>query len=458
MSVTPLDEPGDAGPVSAAMTILGRGAEGGRRARLGQAIATAVMVHQVGRTVTRWVVGKRAAARYQVAVYDNDALYRPVQEWVLAQMPERAQRALIARTERAGRPVAVGPGAVGPSQDRQLDLFFDGSRAQQVTIEGHRVDVLIEREGADAARSDSDTSQQSYSWRPSRVVFSCQDLAGKRAVIRFLEGLTQELAKGGYPTLYVLGRWGEWHNASLRPRPLDSVVLAAGQLERIIGDLQGFYAAEARYVELGIPWHRGYLFEGPPGTGKTSTVRAIAGHLDLDVYHVPLSDVRADADLPRILSNVGQGLLLLEDVDVATAARDRNASDDTGLTTSGLLQALDGVVTPHGLVTIMTTNRREVLDEALLRPGRADLIERMDFLTDEQLDRLLIRMVGAGRTYGTPEVSPTRLRLAPADVIELVLRHLDDPGAVPEAVADVLRTRRLAESGTYGSAVRGNHR
>jgi hypothetical protein len=458
VSVTPLDEPGDAGPVSAAMSMLRSGQDGGRRARLGQALATAVMLHQVGRSVTRYVVGKRAAVRYQVAVYDNDALYRPVQEWVLDQMPERSQRALIARTERDGRPVPVGPGAIGPARDRRLELHFDGTRAQQVTIEGRRVLVVIEREGADAARSGDGESSRSYSWRPSRVVFSCQDLVGKQAVIRFLSGLNDDLAKGGDPTLYVLGRWGEWHQTRLRPRPLDSVVLAGDQLERIVGDLQGFYAAEDRYVELGIPWHRGYLFEGPPGTGKTSTVRAIAGHLGLDVYHVPLSDVRADADLPRILSQVGQGLLLLEDVDVATAARDRNANDDQGLTTSGLLQALDGVVTPHGLVTIMTTNRRDVLDAALLRPGRADLIERMDFLTDEQLDRLLVRMVGAGRTYGTPEVSPTRLRLAPADVIELVLRHLDDPGAVPEAVADVLRTRRLSESGTYGSPVGGNHR
>jgi hypothetical protein len=440
VTATP-EEALDAGPVAAATSFLTSGPDGGRRNRLGQAIATAVMAHQVFRSGSRWVNSKRSEARYTIAVYDNDVLYRSVQDWVLGQMPERAQRALIARTQKYNGLVSPAPGGASIDVERRLELYFDGSRAQQVTVDGQRVSVLIEREGTDDARRNDETSNRAYSWRPSRVLFSCRDLAGKRAVIAFLERLNSELAEDKAPTLYVLGRWGEWHQTRLRPRPLDSVVLARGQLERIVEDLRRFYADEARYDELGLPWHRGLLFEGPPGTGKTSTVRAIAGHLSLDVYHVPLSDVRADADLPRILSQVGRGLLLLEDVDATVAARDRDAtSDQQGITTAGLLQALDGLVTPHGLVTIMTTNRRQVLDPALLRPGRADLIETMGYLTDEQLDRLLMRMAGGKRQRDQPTVNG--LKISPADVTEIVVRHLDEPAAVPAAVAEMTRTRR----------------
>jgi hypothetical protein len=404
------------------------------RGRWGQRLATTAAAYTVGHKAWTWAQQRRRQRSYTIAVYDTDALYRPVQEWVLDQMPPEAQRALIAKTDRHHD--TTGPrGAAEIVVQRRLELYFDGTRAQDVVLDGHRIQVVIERDASTATDRANDETKSAMSWRPARIVFDARTLPGEEAVIRFLGRLNDQLAADKYPSLYTLGRWGEWHSSRMRPRPLDSVILADGQLERIISDLQAFYASEARYTELGIPWHRGYLFAGPPGTGKTSTVRAIAGHLNLDMYYVPLSDVRADADLPRVLSGLsGRAVLLLEDVDVYEAARER---DDTGegLTASGLLNALDGVITPHGLVTVMTTNRIETLEPALVRPGRADLIEEMGYLDDDQFVRLLRRMLLRRATgplnLNLPSVEDRRV--SPADVIEVVKRHLDDPGgAIPE--------------------------
>ncbi|MCL4690565.1 MAG: hypothetical protein KJ007_18560, partial [Burkholderiales bacterium] len=69
--------------------------------------------------------------------------------------------------------------------------------------------------------------------------------------------------------IYVPSTYGnDWTRARLgNNRKLDSVVLKAGQKEAILADLTRFFASRARYESLGIPWRRGYLLYGPPGTG-----------------------------------------------------------------------------------------------------------------------------------------------------------------------------------------------
>jgi chaperone BCS1 len=60
-------------------------------------------------------------------------------------------------------------------------------------------------------------------------------------------------------------------------------------MDRLLTDIKDFFRNEAFYAQRGIPWRRGYLLHGLPGSGKTSTILAIASELDLDVYMVPLS-------------------------------------------------------------------------------------------------------------------------------------------------------------------------
>jgi mitochondrial chaperone BCS1 len=174
------------------------------------------------------------------------------------------------------------------------------------------------------------------------------------------------------------------------PRLLDSVILKPGEKEHVLADVNKFRASKQRYRQLGVPYHRGYLFYGPPGSGKTSLVSALANHFGLSIYLFNLSELN-DRTLRSAMSAVPENsLVLFEDIDCMKAGNrradmdstdgrqppartpEKNAPDGAVVTLSGLLNVLDGFQAPENVIFAMTTNRAGELDPALLRPGRID--------------------------------------------------------------------------------------
>jgi len=208
---------------------------------------------------------------------------------------------------------------------------------------------------------------------------------------------------------------GDWMRARLGSRrPLASVVLKAGQGEALLADLQRFLANRDRYTRLGIPWRRGYLLHGPPGTGKTSLVTALASELHLNVCTLSLaSPIVTDEKIHTLLAAVPQrSVLLIEDVDAFFRERDA-AHTQVRLSFSGFLNALDGVATQEGTVLFMTTNHLERLDAALIRAGRIDSQIELGWADADQLRRLYLKFDdnpqaadAFAREYAGQSVSP----------------------------------------------------
>lgn len=125
---------------------------------------------------------------------------------------------------------------------------------------------------------------------------------------------------------------------------------------------------------MGIPYRRGHLYYGPPGNGKTSLIKAIAGHFKMNIKVLNLTSSNIDdSNLSTLLANSTEDIILIEDID--SVIKGREVSGDTltnALTFSGVLNALDGIISSNGRIIIMTTNHIEDLDEALIRPGRID--------------------------------------------------------------------------------------
>lgn len=175
--------------------------------------------------------------------------------------------------------------------------------------------------------------------------------------------------------IYGVDEYLDWDRLSrIHRRPIDSVVLPDGVVEDLVADAARFLAGAAWHIERGIPWRRGYLLYGPPGTGKTSLVKALAGALDLDVAVVNLTSPRLnDTGLCKLFAEAPRrSVLLMEDVDAAFSLRTRQEVGSQ-VTFSGLLNAVDGVMSQEGHLLFMTTNHLERLDPALIRPGRVDV-------------------------------------------------------------------------------------
>ncbi|KAH8113617.1 P-loop containing nucleoside triphosphate hydrolase protein, partial [Phellopilus nigrolimitatus] len=214
----------------------------------------------------------------------------------------------------------------------------------------------------------------------------------------------------GRINIYVSDTQNEWTLTGSRPkRPLSSVVLEKGIKEHLLIDAKDFMASEKWYADRGIPWRRGYLLHGSPGSGKTSLIHSLAGELDLDIYVISLSKKNLDdSSLNELISKLpSRSLALMEDIDAAffrgvtregdfgvplmpgqppgTPALDLQSgspaaqgSSASGVTLSGLLGAIDGVAAQEGRLLFATTNKYAALDPALVRPGRLDVHVRFD--------------------------------------------------------------------------------
>lgn len=216
----------------------------------------------------------------------------------------------------------------------------------------------------------------------------------------FLRGLVAEAARSGNRDGRVAVHcwFGYWQVAARkRPRPLDTVILPEGLMDLVVSDAAWFFDAEDWYVDRGVPYRRGYLFSGPPGTGKSSLALALAGHFGRPLYALNLSSIGNDSDLAETFADVPRdAVLLLEDIDDCKAALSRERRDDNqkrgaGPTLAGLLNAVDGVAAADGRLLILTSNHPERLDLALVRPGRIDLKVPFRLLEADDVRRMYLR-------------------------------------------------------------------
>lgn len=379
------------------------GGKWGKRAVFAAALGQ--MVWPVAKAAREWYQNRNGS--YVLTLQGEDSIYTDVHAWVLAQMPDTERRSMQANTE-----VTYD---ADDNETPSIKLGFDGSVTQKITVAGHAITVQVARE-----ELPDRISLSSDNWRMSmeKIKFWAPTKEARDAIVAALEAIAEEkYSSNEPPSLMMPSRWGGgWQKrGDLPTRGLDSVVLKAGQLEALRDDLGDFLASEERYVRMSQPWHRGYLFYGPPGTGKTSVARSLATEFDLPTYYLPLGDIAKDSDLMQLVSAIKpRSVLLLEDVDSFHAATDRTDEKDHA-SVATMLNALDGVWTPHGLITMMTTNNRDALDPALIRPGRIDVDEELSNLDEDQAVRLAERLLPD--SFGLPEAVSFAGK-APSELIE----------------------------------------
>jgi len=175
-----------------------------------------------------------------------------------------------------------------------------------------------------------------------------------------------------------------------------------------------------KYTTLGGKIPKGVLLVGPPGTGKTLLAKAVAGEAGVPFFSISGSDfvemfvgVGASRvrDLFRQAREKAPCIIFIDEIDAIGRARGRGAvqggNDERENTLNQLLVEMDGFPTDKGVILMAATNRPDILDQALLRPGRFDRqigIDRPDLKGREQIFRVHIKNIKV-----SPEVTPDTL-------------------------------------------------
>lgn len=207
---------------------------------------------------------------------------------------------------------------------------------------------------------------------------------------------------------------GTWEETSIdkQKRRINSVILNNNMQYVLDSELKYFIDNEKWFNDKNIPYKKSYLFYGPPGTGKTSMIRAIGHELQRHIYYLNLANIKNDEELSKLMRKLSfiDIILIIEDIDAQTnVVKNRTDKDDkskdsndnnknkntndnnsngNGISLSGLLNQIDGVNNNHGMILIMTTNRPEYLDKALIREGRVDEKIFFGYATNNQIFEL----------------------------------------------------------------------
>lgn len=158
----------------------------------------------------------------------------------------------------------------------------------------------------------------------------------------------------------------------------DTVVLDASVRRLVKSDFELWFEREDWFRAHNLPYRRGYLFWGPPGNGKTATIRVMAAHPHIRPYAIDLSEEGTKSiELVRMFAKASENtpaLVILEDLDRAFPSEGKRTRERT-VSFQTLLNCLDGVGTQDGVVVVATANNPTVLDPAILRrPGRFDRV------------------------------------------------------------------------------------
>lgn len=180
--------------------------------------------------------------------------------------------------------------------------------------------------------------------------------------------------------------------SDLWKRNMNTIYLEQKEKENIINDIKKFYKSEQKYFKYGIPYKRIYLFEGLPGSGKTSLIFAIASMFNKNINLINFNQNLDDATLMRAMNNMlNDNILVLEDIDKIFNSNNENIESHTSnVTFSGFLNVLDGFGRKDKTLIFMTTNNIDKINTILKRPCRIDYILSFSYPSKNQIYDMFI--------------------------------------------------------------------
>jgi hypothetical protein len=194
-----------------------------------------------------------------------------------------------------------------------------------------------------------------------------EDAAKVLLLLQQLQGKTERYLETAYGQTRLQGSY-DW----------GTVVLDSNTRRMVRTDFELFFEREDWFRQHNMPYRRGYLLWGPPGNGKSATLRVMAAHPHIRPYALDLSDAEEKSGhVLHLFEKAAENtpaLVILEDLDRAFPMEGKRTKERT-VSFQTLLNCLDGVGTQDGIIVVATANDPTCLDAAILkRPGRFDRV------------------------------------------------------------------------------------
>ncbi len=200
-----------------------------------------------------------------------------------------------------------------------------------------------------------------------------------------------------------------------RPNVTFADVASNEEAKEDLQEIIDYLRQPSRYAKVGARIPHGVLLSGPPGTGKTLMARAVAGEAKVPFFSVSATEFvemfvgvgpARIRDLFEKAKKVAPSIIFVDEIDSIGRQRSSNVSiggnDEREQTLNQLLVEMDGFEASQSVIVIAATNRPDILDAALLRPGRFD--RRVEVALPDRNGRLSILKLHAGRVAMAPEV------------------------------------------------------
>ncbi|MCX4370696.1 MAG: ATP-dependent zinc metalloprotease FtsH [Dysosmobacter sp.] len=273
--------------------------------------------------------------------------------------------------------------ALGQEQKAFLELFTVRLQSYDAIVEHIR--ELNAQSGA-GKEGEGIRINQDYQPPMSPIVLFLVNLAPFFIIILVMSLVMSWMAKKGMGGIGGIGGVGK-SNAKVYMEKSTGVTFrdVAGQDEakESLTEIIDFLHNPGKYTEIGAKLPKGALLVGPPGTGKTLLAKAVAGEAGVPFFSISGSDfvemfvgVGASRvrDLFKEASKVAPCIVFIDEIDTIGKSRDNRmgGNDEREQTLNQLLAEMDGFDPTKGVILLAATNRPEVLDQALLRPGRFD--------------------------------------------------------------------------------------
>ncbi len=299
---------------------------------------------------------------------------------------------------------SIATGDITKQQDTvpftQIVQDIKSNKVKKVEVENNKVTAFYENnkkvESYKENSADLTTILKNYGVDPNKVKIEIKDTVGSTNLLNFLSNIIPALltvgilyilfrqAKGAQDSVFSFGQSKAKKFSKDMPKVTFNNVAGVNEAKKELEEVVDFLRHPEKYKKLGARTPKGVILVGPAGCGKTLLARAVAGEANTPFFSIAGSEfmemlvgigaARA-RDLFLTAKKAAPSIIFIDEIDAVGRARSTGvmpSHDEREQTLNQILVEMDGFAPTEQVVVIAATNRGDLLDPALLRPGRFD--------------------------------------------------------------------------------------